>query len=182
MNDESGRAGGELLDAIDRRLLTALQEDGRVSYASLGRLVGLSTAGARLRVRRLREEGVLQIVAVTDPLRLGHRSMAQVSITVDGDVRAVADALGELPEVVYVVLVAGRFDIIAEVVAPDSEGLLRVVNDRVRLLPGIVRAEISPFFGIHTHRFTWDVPPHPGDVPAGDRRPERFHDGGAPAP
>jgi Lrp/AsnC family transcriptional regulator, regulator for asnA, asnC and gidA len=145
------------LDDLDRRLVALLQGDGRASYAELGEAVGLSPAGARLRVLRLQERGVLQIVAVTDPLALGYGQMAQIGIVVDGDVRAVADAMAAIDEVIYVVLTAGSFDLLVEVVATDSDALLAIVNDRIRPVRGVARAETFPYYGIHTHRFTWGV-------------------------
>ena len=147
------------LDDLDRRLIDLLQRDGRASYADLGEAVGLSPAGARLRVLRLQERRVLQIVAVTDPLALGYGQMAQIGIVADGlvGVRAVADAIAEIPEVIYVVLTAGSFDLMVEVVATDSEALFSVVHDQVRRVSGVVRAETFPYYGIHTHRFTWGV-------------------------
>ena len=145
------------LDDLDRRLVALLQADGRASYADLGEAVGLSPAGARLRVLRLQERGVLQIVAVTDPLALGYGQMAQIGIVVDGDVRAVADAMAAVDEVIYVVLTAGSFDLMVEVVATDPDALLAIVNDRIRPVDGVARAETFTYYGIHTHRFTWGV-------------------------
>jgi Lrp/AsnC family transcriptional regulator for asnA, asnC and gidA len=145
------------LDDLDRHLLALLQADGRASYADLGAAVGLSAAGARLRVLRLQERGVLQVVAVTDPLALGYGQMAQLGVVVDGDVRAVADAMAAIDDVIYVVLTAGSFDLMVEVVAVDSDALLTIVNERVRPVPGVARVETFPYYGIHTHRFTWGV-------------------------
>lgn len=145
------------LDDLDRRLVALLQADGRASYADLGEAVGLSPAGARLRVLRLQERGVLQIVAVTDPLALGYDQMAQLGIVVDTDVRAVADAMAAIDEVIYVVLTAGSFDLLVEVVATDPDALFAIVNDRIRSVPGVARAETFVYYGIHTHRFTWGV-------------------------
>ncbi|MGD9957252.1 MAG: Lrp/AsnC family transcriptional regulator [Candidatus Nanopelagicales bacterium] len=147
------------LDDTDRHLVALLQADGRASYAELGEAVGLSPAGTRLRVLRLQERGVLQIVAVTDPLALGYGQMAQLGICVGPgtSVRAVADAVGEIQDVIYVVLTAGSFDLMAEVVATDTDALFAVVDERVRQVPGIARIETFPYYGIHTHRFTWGV-------------------------
>lgn len=145
------------LDAVDRALITALQEDGRASYAELAPRVGLSAPAVRQRVQRLQDAGVLQVVAVTDPLALGLSAMAMVGVRVSDDPRAVADAVGALDGVVYVVTTAGSFDLFAEVVAPDMDGLYEVVNGRVRSVPGIASLEVFPYFGIHAHRFTWGV-------------------------
>lgn len=146
------------LDATDRALIRALQADGRASYAELAQVAGLSAPAVRQRVQRLQEAGVMQVVAVTDPLALGLPVMALVGIRVDGDARAVADAVGADEHVIYVVLTAGGFDLFAEVVCRDMDELFAVVNDRIRGLDGVVAAESFVYFDIHTHRFTWGVP------------------------
>ncbi|GAA1783820.1 MULTISPECIES: Lrp/AsnC family transcriptional regulator [Leucobacter] len=145
----------DVLDDIDRALLTALQEDGRLGYAELGQLVGLTAGGARKRVMRLEERGTLQIVGVTNPLRLGYRSMAMVGVVADGDLEVVAEALSEIENVIYVVLAAGRYDLLVEVIAEDQEALFELINRRIRPTPGVSRAETFTYYGIRTHRFGW---------------------------
>jgi len=98
------------------------------------------------------------VVAVTDPLKLGLPVMALVGITVDGDVRAVADRVSELNRVIYVVLTSGSFDLFAEVVCADMDELFSVVNDHIKAIGGVRTSESFVYFDIHTHRFTWDVP------------------------
>ncbi|MEZ5117788.1 MAG: Lrp/AsnC family transcriptional regulator [Candidatus Nanopelagicales bacterium] len=146
------------LDDVDKALIRLLQSDGRASYADLAPQVGLSAPAVRQRVQRLVDAGVLQIVGVTDPLALGLPVMALVGVRVQGDARAVADALAEIDNVVYLVTTAGSFDLFAEVVCRDMDELFAVVNDRIRVVPGVSAAESFPYFGIHTHRFTWGVP------------------------
>lgn len=143
------------LDSIDRALIVALQEDGRLTYAELGDLVGLSSGGARLRVLRLQERGILQVVGVTDPLKLGYERMAMIGIEVDGDIRAVADAIGAIDGVIYLVLAAGTFDILVEVIAVDADALFELINERIRAVPGVSKAQTFSYYSIHTHRFTW---------------------------
>jgi len=96
-----------LLDDVGKAIVEQLQEDGRRPYATIARAVGLSEAAVRQRVARLQEAGVIQIVAVTDPLQLGFRRQAMVGIKSAGDVVDLADALAEMPEVDYVVITAG---------------------------------------------------------------------------
>jgi len=153
INGDHGR--DDRLDATDRALVTALQRDGRLGYAELGDLVGLTPGGARRRVVRLQERGILQIVGVTDPLKLGYQQMAMLTIEVSGDVSEVADALGEIENVVYVVTGAGAFDILVEVIAEDSDALFDVITRQVRQVPGVARTETFTYYGIHTHRFGW---------------------------
>ncbi len=146
------------LDDTDRTIIRELQRDGRISYADLAPHAGLSAPATRQRVQRLMDSGLLQVVAVTDPLALGLPVMAMVGIAVDGDVRAVADAIAEVDSVIYVVLTSGSFDLFAEVVCADMDGLFAVVNDHIKALPGVRATESFVYFDIHTHRFTWDIP------------------------
>src|SRR5262245_24058051 len=104
------RRGGELDDA-DKAIIEYLQEDGRMSYTRLASVVGLSEAAVRQRVQRLIDDNVVQIVAVTDPLRLGFHRQAMVGVRTEGDIRSVADTLAAIPEVDYVVFTSGSFDL-----------------------------------------------------------------------
>ncbi len=146
------------IDGIDRAIIRQLQVDGRASYADLAGEVGLSAPAVRQRMQRLMETGLLQVVAVTDPLKLGLPVMALVGIAVDGDMRAVADEVGAIDEVIYVVLTSGSFDLFAEVVCADMDQLFAVVNDRLKQVDGVRETESFVYFDIHTHRFNWGVP------------------------
>ncbi|AGS67615.1 Lrp/AsnC family transcriptional regulator [Streptomyces collinus] len=145
------------MDETDKAILRELQTDGRIAYADLGPRVGLSASAARQRLQRLLDSRAVQVVGVTDPMAMGGQAMALLGIGVDGDPRAVADALAARPEVVYSVLTSGGFDLFAEVVAPGPKDLLDFVNDAVRPLDGVREIQTFPYFGIHTHRFLWDV-------------------------
>ena len=147
--------GGTLLDAANRAIIEALQQDGRQPYGAIAEEVGLSEAAVRRRVQRLRESGVMQIVAVTNPLELGFTRQAMVGITVEGDVRMVADKLTALPEVDYVVMCAGSFDILAEVVCQDDERLLHVLNESVRSIPGVRTTETFLYLKLAKQTYTW---------------------------
>jgi Lrp/AsnC family transcriptional regulator, regulator for asnA, asnC and gidA len=146
------------LDDTDKGIIRELQVDGRLSYADLAPRVGLSAPATRQRVQRLMDSGVLQVVAVTDPLALGLPVMALVGIAVAGDVRAVADAVSQVENVIYVVLTSGSFDLFAEVVCRDMDELFSIVNDHIKTLDGVTTTESFVYFDIHTHRFTWDIP------------------------
>lgn len=143
------------LDAIDRTLISALQSDGRLGYAELGQLVGLTPGGARRRVVRLEERRVIQVVGVTDPLKLGYRNMAMLGVVVDGDIEATADAIGEIDGVIYIVIGAGTFDLLVEVIAEDNSALFDIIGKRIRGVPGVKKTETFTYYSIHTHRFKW---------------------------
>ncbi|MEV4558126.1 Lrp/AsnC family transcriptional regulator [Kitasatospora sp. NPDC049285] len=146
------------LDALDRILIRLLQQDGRASYTDLGREVGLSAPAVRTRVQRLMERGLLQFAAVTDPLKLGLPVMALLGIRVDGGLPDVIDTLDGIDSVIYLVSTAGSFDLFAEVVCRTMDELSSLINDRIRAIPQVRTVESFPYFGIHVHRFTWDIP------------------------
>jgi Lrp/AsnC family transcriptional regulator for asnA, asnC and gidA len=147
-------ADGEL-DDVNLAIIEQLQEDGRRSYAAMAAAVGLSEAAVRQRVQRLLEAGVMQIVAVTDPMRVGFKRQAMIGVRVAGDTRDVAEALSQLPEVDYVVLTAGSFDLIVEVVAEDDEHLLSLINSHIRSLPQVRETESFVYLRLVKQTYTW---------------------------
>ena len=153
-NDVGGPAGA-LLDVPNRAIIEALQRDGRQPYGAIAQEVGLSEAAVRRRVQRLRESGIMQIVAVTDPLQLGFTRQAMIGISVEGDVRRVADKLSSLPEVDYVVMCAGSFDLLVEIVCEDDERLLQVLNDSVRSIPGVRATETFLYLKLAKQTYSW---------------------------
>ncbi len=152
---DAAQASGTLLDGPNRAIIEALQRDGRQPYGAIAEAVGLSEAAVRRRVQRLRESGIMQIVAVTDPLQLGFTRQAMIGISVEGDVRRVAEKLSAMAEVDYVVLCAGSFDILAEIVCEDDERLLQVLNDSVRSIPGVRATETFLYLKLAKQTYTW---------------------------
>jgi Lrp/AsnC family transcriptional regulator for asnA, asnC and gidA len=144
-----------VLDDVAKDIITELQADGRRSYSAIAKAVGLSEAAVRQRVKGLIDANVIQIVAVTDPLRLGFGLVGFVALRVNGDIRKVADALSEIREIDYVVLTAGRFDIIFEVVCEDNKHLVRLLNDQIRTIPGVADLETFISLGLHKQTYTW---------------------------
>ncbi len=150
---ERGAAFG--LDDVSKAIIEQLQQDGRRPYASIGKAVGLSEAAVRQRVQRMLESGVMQIVAVTDPLQVGFPRAAMIGVRVDGDVEIVADKLAAMPELDYVVVTAGGYDILAEVVCEDDDHLLDVVNRQVRAVPGVRHTETFVYLKLRKQIYTW---------------------------
>lgn len=147
-----------ILDEIDAELIRHLQADGRRPYTQLAKEVGLSEAAVRQRVQRLLENDVMQIVAVTDPLQLGLRRQAMVLIKCEGDIRAAAKQIAELDEVDYLVITAGSVDLLAEVVVPDDEALLELLDERIRSVPGVVATETVIYLKLVKQSYQWGVP------------------------
>jgi len=148
-------AGPAALDDLSKAIVEQLQEDGRRSYAAIGKAVGLSEAAVRQRVQRLTDSGVVQIVAVTDPLQVGFRRQAMIGLRCEGDLEDVADALAELPEVDYVVITAGGFDLLVEVVCEDDDHLLEVLNQKIRGLPGVRTTETFVYLRLRKQLYNW---------------------------
>ncbi|WP_405593006.1 Lrp/AsnC family transcriptional regulator [Streptomyces sp. NBC_01190] len=143
------------MDAVSKAIIEQLQEDGRRPYAAIGKAVGLSEAAVRQRVQKLLDQGVMQIVAVTDPLTVGFRRQAMVGINVDGDIDPVADSLAALDEVEYVVITAGSFDLLVEIVCEDDDHLLEMINKRIRALPGVRSTESFVYLKLRKQTYTW---------------------------
>ncbi len=153
----SARTPPPALDDVSKAIIALLQQDGRRSYADIGKQVGLSEAAVRQRVQRLTESGVMQIVAVTDPLQLGFRRQAMIGVRVAGDVRPVADALAGIDAVDYVVMTAGAHDLLAEVVCEDDEALIELLHGRIRTLPGVTSTETYVYLGLRKQAYQWGV-------------------------
>ncbi len=143
------------LDGVSKRIIEQLQEDGRRPYAAIGKAVGLSEAAVRQRVQRLLESGVMQIVAVTDPLTVGFPRQAMVGIKVEGDVDPIAEQLAGMVEVDYVVITAGSFDLLVEIVCENDDHLLDTVNKRIRAIPGVRATESFVYLKLRKQTYTW---------------------------
>ncbi|MGK2853990.1 MAG: Lrp/AsnC family transcriptional regulator [Microbacteriaceae bacterium] len=143
------------LDAISKAIVEQLQEDGRRSYTEIGRTVGLSEAAVRQRVQKLTDSGVVQIVAVTDPMQLGFYRQAMIGIRVSGDTTIVADRLATIPQVDYVVLTAGSFDVLVEVVCEDDDSLIELLNKEIRLIEGVQSTETFVYLKLHKQLYNW---------------------------
>jgi Lrp/AsnC family transcriptional regulator for asnA, asnC and gidA len=149
-------ASPPVLDEISKQIIQQLQADGRRSYASIGKAVGLSEAAVRQRVQRLHEAGIMQVVAVTDPLKLGFRRQAMIGLRCNTDLQQVADELAAMDEINYVVLTAGSFDLLLEVVCEDDDHLLEIL-DRIREVPCVTATETFVYLKLRKQTYTWGV-------------------------
>jgi len=145
------------LDDIAKAIIEQLQHDGRRSYAAIGKEVGLSEAAVRQRVQKLTDAGVMQIVAVTDPLQLGFARQAMVGVKVSTGVRKVADAMSEIDEIDYVVITTGRFDLLAEVVCESDDRLLDIIGDKIASIPYVTATETFVYLKLAKQTYAWGV-------------------------
>ena len=143
-----------VLDDVSRHIIDQLQQDGRRSYAAIGKAVGLSEAAVRQRVQRLIELGAMQIVAVTDPMSLGFRRQTMIGIRCNGDLERVADLLAGMDAIDYVVITAGSFDLLIEVVCEDDDQLLEILG-KVRSLPGVTTTETFVYLKLRKQTYNW---------------------------
>jgi Lrp/AsnC family transcriptional regulator, regulator for asnA, asnC and gidA len=143
------------LDEVSKRLIEELQRDGRRSYAALAQAVGLSEAAVRQRVQRLVESRVVQVVAVTDPLQVGFTRQAMIGLRVDGDPVEVAERLAAIDEIDYVVITAGSFDILLEVVCEDDDHLLRLLSGCIRSDPAVRATETFVYLRLAKQTYSW---------------------------
>ncbi|MFD6097482.1 Lrp/AsnC family transcriptional regulator [Nocardiopsis flavescens] len=148
------RGGGIVLDETAKRIIEVLQEDGRRSYAAIGKAVGLSEAAVRQRVQRLLESGVVQVVGVTDPMMLGFHRQAMIGVRTDGDLNAAADVISEIPGVEYVVITAGSFDLLVEVVAEDDTRLLEILA-AMRAVESVASTETFLYLKLRKQTYAW---------------------------
>ncbi|MCW2827405.1 MAG: AsnC family transcriptional regulator, partial [Marmoricola sp.] len=143
--------------AASKAIIEHLQQDGRRSYATIAESVGLTEEAVQHRVNQLVDAGVMQIVAVTDPLQLGFARQAMVGVIVEGDLKPVAEALAAVEEVDYVVITAGGFDILAEVVGQSDAHLLELVTSRIRPIPGVKSIHTFLYLELQKQTYSWGV-------------------------
>jgi Lrp/AsnC family transcriptional regulator for asnA, asnC and gidA len=150
-----GASGPGPIDDMSKAIIEKLQRDGRRSYAGIGKDVGLSEAAVRQRVQRLIDSGVMDIVAVTDPMQLGFTRQAMVGVRCQGDAIKVAERLAKLDAVSYVVLTAGNFDALVEVVCADDAELLELLNTEIRAVPGVTSTETLVYLKLVKQQYNW---------------------------
>nr|WP_020386583.1 Lrp/AsnC family transcriptional regulator [Kribbella catacumbae] len=157
----TGRTGNPdqnaLLDDTAKAIIRELQLDGRKSYAAIGKAVGLSEAAVRQRVQRLTDAGIMQVVAVTDPLEMGFARQAMIGIKAEGALEPIADELAAMDEIEYVVITAGSFDLLAEVLCESDEQLLKVLSERVRSIKGVKVTETFVYLKLVKQTYSWGV-------------------------
>ncbi len=130
------------LDNIDQFIIDAMRKDGREAFAQIAEKLNVSPGMIRQRYNRLVELGYLKVVAVTNPLMMGMRTLAMIGIRTDGrKMLQVAENVAKIKEVVYLVIVSGRYDIMAEVFCKDDEDMLKFLTEKLAKVDGIRETE-----------------------------------------
>src|SRR6478609_4633116 len=151
-----GARSGEDVSPLDKRIIEHLQADGRRPFTQIAADLGVSEAAVRARTNRLVERGILQVVGVTAPLKLGFQQMAMIGIRCEADrLMSVAEQVGEFPEVSYVVITAGSYDILIETVCEDNDGLLRFLAERLRTIDGVRETETFVYLRLIKQSYQW---------------------------
>jgi len=155
-----GRANGAVAGAdvseLDKRIIEHLQQDGRRAFTRIAADLGVSEAAVRARTNRLIDRGILQVVGVTDPLKLGFHQQAMIGVRCQADrLLEVAEAVAAFPEVSYLVVTAGSYDILAEVVCEDNDALLRFLTERLRKVEGVRETETFVYLRMVKQVYAW---------------------------
>jgi Lrp/AsnC family transcriptional regulator, regulator for asnA, asnC and gidA len=142
MEEQIGNVIPGGLDDVDLKIIDALRKDGRVAFTQIAEQLGVSPGMIRQRYNRLVDQGFLKIVAITNPVRMGFRTMAMVGIRAEGSkLLEVAEKVSRLDEVIYMIVTSGRFDIFAEVICRDHEELLRFITEKLSIIDGVRESE-----------------------------------------
>ena len=147
------------LDDLDFSILELLRSDGRKPYTEIAHALQVSEGTVRNRVARLLENGVMQIVGLIDPVRLGYDAPALIGVNVqNADIDEVARQIASFPEVSYLIMVSGGFDLVVEVICRDREHFTRFLNQRLRKIPGV--AQTQSFFILKTVKMAYGADPY----------------------
>ena len=151
---QNGRA--HELSNLDKRIIEHLQEDGRRPFTQIAAVLGVSEAAVRARTNRLIEKGILQVVGVTDPLKLGFHVWAMIGIRVESArLIEVAEEIAGFAETDYVVITAGSYDILVEAVAENNDALLEFLSGRLRKIPGVRETETFVYLRLMKQNYQW---------------------------
>jgi Lrp/AsnC family transcriptional regulator, regulator for asnA, asnC and gidA len=150
------RSTGASLDPVNRRIIEILQREGRCPFTTIAREVGVSEAAVRARVQRLTASGTLDIVAVTNPLKLGFEVMALVGVQASGDLDDVAAAVSAWEETSYLVITSGSYDLLVEVVCEHNRHLVDLIR-RLRRVDGVTSTETFLYLDMVKMSSAWGV-------------------------
>jgi Lrp/AsnC family transcriptional regulator for asnA, asnC and gidA len=144
------------MDETDRSIITHLQYDGRMSFTQIAAELGVSEGMVRQRVRRLKESGVLQIVAIVEPQHLGWNAAGMIGVTVQaGQVDTVARRIARYPEVSYLFMASGEFDLFVEVYCKDKEHFVQFLNEELQQIPGVLHTETFMILKMYKLSYRW---------------------------
>lgn len=144
------------MDKIDLQILEILQKDGRTPFTTVAKQTGVSESTIRTRYASLVERGIVQTIAVVDPFSMGYNAPALIGITTEsGAIDSVAQTLEQIPEVSYLVLILGAYDLVIEVYCRDRDHLTDIIINQIQSIPGIQSTETLVIGKIFKLSFSW---------------------------
>ncbi len=147
------------MDNMDRAILKALKEDGRMPFSEIARRLNVSAGMVRQRYQRLQDAGVLQVVAVTNPLKIGYHTMALIGVKADGNrLREIADEIAQFDEVIYLTVSSATYNLLVEVLCLDNTHLLQFLTEKLYGVEGVREAEAFIYLDIVKEIYAWDKP------------------------
>lgn len=150
----------EALDRIDRAVIQALKEDGRTPFSRIAEQLNVSPGMIRQRVQRLNERGVLQVVAVTNPFKIGYNTMAMIGVKADGyRLQEIARQIAAFDEVIYLTICSAAYNLLVEVICLDNSHLLSFLTEKLYSVEGVRDSETFIYLDIVKEIYAWDVPP-----------------------
>ena len=148
--------GQAKIDDIDQQIIKILNADGRTPFAQIAKRLGVSTGMIRQRYHRLVQDGVLQVVAITNPLLMGFATMAQIGVKADvSRLQEIGDEIALFDEVIYLVLLTGSYDLHVEVVCRDKTHLLNFLSKKLHAVEGVKEAETFMYLRIAKENYGW---------------------------
>ena len=150
------------MDQTDHAILAALKEDGRMPFSEIARRLGVSPGMVRQRMQRLTDAGILQVVAITNPMRIGYHTMALIGVKADGNrLKAIAQQIAAYEEVIYLTICSAAYNLLVEVVCVDNAHLLTFLTEKLYSVEGVRDTETFIYLDIVKEIFTWDKPAAP---------------------
>jgi Lrp/AsnC family transcriptional regulator for asnA, asnC and gidA len=152
------------LDETDRKIISLLQYDGRMPYTEIGNKLGLSEGAVRRRVKRLTEDGVMQIVGIVEPRLMDWNAAGMIGVNVQsGQMAQAAEAIGNFPEVTYLFMASGGFDLFVEVYCRDRDHFVEFLNQKLQQVPGVTRTETFMILKMYKMSYRWGQAAPPGN-------------------
>lgn len=148
------------IDRLDHRLIACLQRDGRRPFSHIAQELGVSEGTIRQRYQRLIDNGILEVVGVADPARMGFHTMAMIGIRVDNSrtTHDIAEEIAAFPEVSYAAMSTGSFDLLIEVISESNEEFVQFLTEKLHLVAGIARTETFMLLKVYkTSLDSWGI-------------------------
>jgi Lrp/AsnC family transcriptional regulator for asnA, asnC and gidA len=144
------------LDETDREIISHLQYDGRMPFTEIANKLGISEGAVRRRVKLLTEEGVLQIVGIVEPRFLDWNAAGMIGVNVQaGTIEDAAAEIAQFPEVSYLFMASGGFDLFIEVYCRDREHFVNFLNEKLQRVPGVTRTETFMILKMYKLSYRW---------------------------